>query len=68
LRHDAGVKKAIKSQDIGNKGVIAMDMRFLAAIMLVLFLIYILVELGWRGGDPNHKDHNPSGGYGGGPS
>jgi hypothetical protein len=26
LRHDAGVKKAIKSQDIGNKGVIAMDM------------------------------------------
>src|SRR6516164_11583910 len=26
LRHDAGVMKVIKSQDIGNKGVIAMDM------------------------------------------
>ena len=43
-----------------------MDMRFLTAIMLVLFLIYIFVELGWGGGDPNHEDHNPSGGYGGG--
>jgi hypothetical protein len=41
------------------------DHGFLAAIMLVLFLIYIFVELGWGGGDPNHKDHNPGGGAGG---
>lgn len=27
-------------------------------IVIVLLLIYIAVELGWGGGDPNHPDHN----------
>lgn len=31
----------------------------LAWIIVPFFLLYITVELGWGGGSPNHKDHNP---------
>ena len=31
----------------------------LIIIMALMLLIYFAVELGWGGGDPNHKDHNP---------
>lgn len=35
-------------------------MQYTLGVVVVLgLLIYFAVELGWGGGDPNHKDHNP---------
>jgi hypothetical protein len=30
----------------------------LAIIIGVMLLIWLVVELGWGGGNPKHKDHN----------
>ncbi len=32
-------------------------LQFKAIIFVILFLVYVAAELGWGGGDPNHKDH-----------
>lgn len=32
--------------------------QIIAFAVLGLLLVYFVVEFGWGGGDPNHKDHN----------
>ena len=32
-------------------------------LLVIGLIVYFVVEFGWGGGDPNHKDHNrPPGG------
>lgn len=33
--------------------------RLWGIVFIVLLLIYVVLELGWGGGDPNDPGHNP---------
>jgi hypothetical protein len=41
-------------------------MSIIAVVVGVLLLLGMVAALSYGGGNPSHKDHNPTGGWGGG--
>jgi hypothetical protein len=39
------------------------EYQWAAVVVLSAILVGMVIRRGWGGGDPNHKDHNPTGGW-----